>query len=82
MGRITNDRTQGIVRVILAVIIITNAVLTAIGKNPITVDETSITAFIEYGAGIVAWAWSIWKNFNMTKASLKGQAVVEEEKNK
>lgn len=63
-----NKETQNaIIRLLIGVIILVNAFLTARGINPIPFDENLFTEGATYviTAGIIVWRWW-WKNNNVT----------------
>ena len=64
-----------IIRILVLAITTTNAILTAMGKNPIPFDETSFTECIAYIINGVAAVWAWWKNNDMTKEAVEGTAL-------
>ena len=64
-----------IIRILVLAITTTNAILTAMGKNPIPFDETAFTECIAYIINGVAAVWAWWKNNDMTKEAVEGTAL-------
>ena len=64
-----------IIRIAVLVITTTNAILTAIGKNPIPFDETSFTECLAYIINGMAAVWAWWKNNDMTSEAVEGTAL-------
>lgn len=62
-----NGRVQAIIRLVVTLVLFINAILTAMGKNPIPLDENTISAVISEIASVVAIIWAWWKNANITK---------------
>lgn len=72
-----NGKIQAITRLIVTAILFTNAILTAMGKNPIPLDESMIGEAVSIIASIVTIVWSWWKNANITENALRIQAWKE-----
>lgn len=64
---------EAITRLVIAVILLVNAVLTAKGYNPIPFNENAVTEAITqlFAAAGVVWVW--WKNNNVTHEAREAQ---------
>lgn len=75
-----NVSTGTIIRTIVLAIALINAVLTMCGINPLPFSDDEIyegvSAVVAVVATIVAW----WKNNSFTKAAIKADEVLKEEK--
>lgn len=80
MLKLRNERISAIVSVIVEVFLLINAILTAMGKDPIPFDATAATEMLTY---IVTIGWSVlcwWRNQNITRAAVAGQMTTNAEK--
>lgn len=68
-------RKGAIIRILVLAITTVNAILTAMGKNPIPFDENAFTECIAYIIQGVSAVWAWWKNNNMTEEALEGSAL-------
>lgn len=68
---------EAITRLIIAVILLINAVLTAKGYNPIPFDENAVVEVITqlFAAGGIIWVW--WKNNNITHEAREAQEYLK-----
>lgn len=68
---------EAITRLIIAVIFMLNAILTAKGKNPLPFDENAVTGFISdvFAALSVLYVW--WKNNNVTHEARVAQEYLD-----
>ena len=68
---------EAITRLIVAVVLMANAILTAKGKNPLPLDENMVTGIISdlIAGGALVWAW--WKNNNVTKEAQEAQEYLK-----
>ena len=82
MLTLKNERITAIVTVAVQIFLLVQSILTAAGKNPIPLDETTLSEVLTYSltAAWSVWAW--WRNNNMTSAAVKGQLVTNREKDK
>lgn len=82
MLTLKNERITAIVTVAVQIFLLVQSILTAAGKNPIPLDETTLSEVLTYilTAAWSVWAW--WRNNNMTRAAVKGQLVTNREKDK
>ena len=76
----TKGRIKAITNLAIAMLLLANAILTAMGKSPLPFDQTEVTEMISYVASIVATLWAWWKNNNMTIEAETGQAIIDEMK--
>lgn len=80
MSILAQERLAAVVTVIVQMVLLINAFLTAAGKNPIPLDENAISETLTYFV-TVAWnVWAWWRNNNVTKAAVEGQKVINTEK--
>jgi SPP1 family holin len=70
-----------IVRGVLMVLVLINYILTALGKNPIPVDESFIANIITILITIGTFVSSYWKNNSFTKAAQEADKRLEELRN-
>ena len=82
MLTLKNERITAIVTVAVQIFLLVQSILTAAGKNPIPLDETTLSEVLTYilTAAWSVWAW--WRNNNMTRAAVRGQMVTNSEKDK
>ena len=80
MLKIRNERISAVVTAIVEVFLLINAILTAMGKDPIPFDATTATEFLTYIVTIVWSLWTWWRNNNMTRAAVAGQITTNTEK--
>lgn len=82
MLTLKNERITAIVTVAVQIFLLVQSILTAAGRNPIPLDETTLSEVLTYilTAAWSVWAW--WRNNNMTRAAVKGQLVTNREKDK
>lgn len=72
---------NAIIRVIVLLVAVINALLTAKGNNPIPLDENEITEILSYVFDIAMCVWVWWKNAPITKAAQKAQNDLETYRN-
>ena len=62
-----NELYKAIIRLLVTLVLVINAGLTAKGLNPIPFDESAVTDVLTqlFAAGSIVWSW--WKNNNITK---------------
>lgn len=68
-----NETIKAFIRLLVAVILTFNSVLTAKGLNPIPFDESAFSNIaLQIATGLsVLWIW--WKNNNITKTAKEAQ---------
>lgn len=72
------ERVKAITNLVLAVVLLANAILTAMGKSPLPFDQTETTEMISYFLSVLATLHAWWKNNNMTVEAETGQALIDE----
>ena len=62
-----NELYKAIIRLLVTLVLVINAGLTAKGLNPIPFDESAVTDVLTqlFAAGSIVWSW--WKDNNVTK---------------
>lgn len=75
-------KVKAITRLAVTLVLFANAILTAAGKNPIPLDEATITEFVSYVASFSMLVWSWWKNAPMTQIAAEEQGRIEIRKGK
>ena len=73
-----SERVKAIVNLIVAFLLLLNAILTASGKNPLPVDQDAITITISYIAAGLDTVWIWWKNQNITVGMATGTKIGHE----
>lgn len=71
-------RKGAIIRILVLAITTVNAILTAMGKNPIPFDENAFTECIAYIIQGVSAVWAWWKNSDMTQEAEEGTRLTHE----
>lgn len=74
--KLKNERISSIVTIAVQMFLVINTILTAAGKNPIPLDESTATEFITYIVTGVWSVWTWWRNNNMTRAAVAGQLLI------
>ena len=72
-----NERAKAIARIVVAAVVLVNAILTAGGHAPIPYDEGAIYETISNVAVALSVLWVWWKNNNMTGAAISAQNYLE-----
>lgn len=80
MLKLKNERISALVTVAVQIFLLIQSVLTAMGKNPIPLDETQVSEILTYIVTGIWSVWSWWRNNNMTRAALIGQIATNHEK--
>ena len=73
-------KANTIARTIVLFIALANQVMMVMGWTPIEVEEESVYTLISTIVTILAALWAWWKNNSFTKAALKADEVMKEEK--
>ena len=68
---------NAIIRIIVLLVAVVNALLTAKGNNPIPLDENEITEILSYVFDIAMCVWAWWKNAPITRPAQKAQRDLE-----
>lgn len=73
-------KQKAIIRLVVAAVATVNAMLTALGKNPIPFDETAVTEWLTYlfNAAMLVWVW--WKDAPITSEAAEAHAGMVAEK--
>lgn len=74
------EKVKAIGNLLIAALVLTNAILTAAGKNPIPFDEDSIFATVSYILAAIDTVWIWWKNQNITLEAQTAQDFIKEMK--
>lgn len=71
------ERTQALVTIIVAGLLILNTVLSALGLNPIPISEDMVYLAVSSMGTLVATTVAWWKNQNWTEAAASGQTITD-----
>ena len=77
-----NNKTQGIIRLIVLVVLLANQSLISFGYNPLPFSEEQIYEGLSSVALVVSAIYSWWRNNNVTKESEQAQVELERKKNR
>lgn len=72
------EKVKAITNIIVAGLLLFNAILTAAGKNPIPFDEHAITEALAYIAAALDTLYIWYKNQNITVEAQTGQKIINE----
>lgn len=75
-----NGTSQAFIRLIVTIVLMINAALTAKGLNPIPFDETLVTECLTYIISGVSAVWIWWKNNNITAEAKAAQVLKDDMK--
>ena len=75
-----NNKTQGIIRLIVLVILLLNQTLISLGYNPLPFSEEQIYEGLSYVALVISAIYSWYRNNNMTRKAEKAQLELESKK--
>ena len=75
-----NNKTQGIIRLIVLVILLLNQTLISLGYNPLPFSEEQIYEGLSSVALVVSAIYSWYRNNNMTRKAEKAQLELESKK--
>lgn len=72
------ERAKAIINLVVAFLLLLNAILTASGRNPLPVDQDAISITVSYllAAADTVWIW--WKNMNITIGMATGYKIGKE----
>lgn len=73
-------KADTIARTVVLFLALANQVMVACGWSPVAIEEDSIYTLVSTIATLVTAIWAWWKNNSFTKAALKADNVLEEEK--
>ncbi len=74
---ITGLDAKSIAALIITAIIQVNTVLAGFGVTPVSVDEQGVYTAVSVIVSLINVAYTIWHNFNFTKAAKAGQLVTD-----
>lgn len=80
MANPKNNKTAGIVRLVVLVLLLANQALVSFGYNPLPFSEEQIYEGVSTLALTASAIWSWWKHNNITKESEEAQVVLERKK--
>lgn len=67
-----------IVRLIVSIVAVINAILVIAGKNEIAIADNVLYEVASIIAVIVIWIWGFWKNNSFTKEAKKADEYMHE----
>lgn len=73
-------KADTIARTIVLFIALANQVMMVMGWTPVQIEEESVYTLISTIVTIAAAVWAWWKNNSFTKAAIKADEVLKEEK--
>ena len=73
-------KADTIARTVVLFLALANQVMIAIGWSPVAIEEDSVYTLVSTLATMVIAIWNWWKNNSFTKAALKADIVLKEEK--
>ena len=73
-------KADTIARTVVLFLALANQVMVACGWSPVAIEEDSVYTLVSTIATLVTAIWAWWKNNSFTKAALKADNVLEEEK--
>lgn len=73
-------KADTIARTVVLFLALANQVMIAMGWSPIAIEEDSVYTLVSTIATLVTAIWAWWKNNSFTKAALKADTVLKEEK--
>lgn len=80
MANPKNDKTAGILRLVVLAFLLVNQSLVTLGYNPLPFSEEQVYEFISTVALAVSAIWSWWKTAAITKEAQEAQEVLERKK--
>lgn len=73
-------KADTIARTVVLFLALANQVMVAFGWSPIEIEENNVYTLVSTVATIVTAVWAWWKNNSFTKAAMKADEVLKEEK--
>lgn len=73
-------KADTIARTVVLFLALANQVMIAMGWSPVAIEEDSVYTLVSTVATLVTAIWAWWKNNSFTKAALKADTVLKEEK--
>lgn len=80
MANPKNDKTSGIVRLVVLVVLLLNQALVTFGYNPLPFSEEQIYEGVSIVAAVAMSIYTWWKNNNVTDKALEAQEQLEANK--
>lgn len=80
MANPKNNKTSGIVRLVVLVLLLANQALVSFGYNPLPFSEEQIYEGVSTLALTASAIWSWWKHNNISKEAQEAQEVLERKK--
>ena len=77
-----NNKTQGIIRLIVLVVLLLNQSLISFGYNPLPFSEEQIYEGLSSVALVISAIYSWWKHNNITPEAEAAQVELERKKNR
>ena len=77
-----NNKTQGLVRLAVLVILLLNQTLISLGYNPLPFSEEQIYEGLSSVALVISAIYSWWKHNNITPEAEAAQVELERKKNR
>lgn len=72
------QRTEAIVRLMVALVPVANIVLIEVGKSPLPFTQDEVNAGLSAVVAVLGICWAWWKNNNITRAAQAMQPLLEE----
>jgi SPP1 family holin len=73
-------KVDTIARTVVLFLALANQVMVAMGWSPVAIEEDSVYTLVSTIATLATAIWAWWKNNSFTKAALKADTVLKEEK--
>ena len=77
-----NNKTQGIVRLVVLVVFLANQTLVTLGYNPLPFSEEQIYEGLSSVALVLSAIYSWWRHNNITPEAEAAQVELERKKNR
>lgn len=74
------EKMKALANILIAGILLVNAILTAAGKNPLPIDKDAIFEMASYIAIGIDTIWIWWKNQNLSVEAQTAQSIMDEMK--
>lgn len=75
-----NNKTAGIIRLVVLLFLIANQGVITFGYNPLPFSEEEVYEFVSLVALAISGIWSWWKHAVITKEAKEAQVVLERNK--
>lgn len=73
-------KADTIARTVVLFLALANQVMLALGWSPINIEEDNVYTLVSTVATLATAVWAWWKNNSFTKAAMKADEVLKEEK--